>query len=458
MTMSEQLHLIQDENLNPIIKVLGVGGGGSNAVNYMFKQGIVGVDFLVCNTDAQALENSPVTTKIQIGENLTDGRGAGNNPEIGKKAAEESFREIRSILEKDTRMLFITAGMGGGTGTGAAPVIAKISREMGILTVGIVTIPFKFEGQTRLRQALTGLEEMEKEVDCLLVVNNERLRKIFGDLKLTEAFARADDVLTVAAKGIAEIITVHGHVNVDFADVRTVMKDSGVALMGSATSAGENRGLHAIKKALNSPLLNSNDIRGAANILLNVTSGTEEFRLDELCSITDYVQSLIQEEVQIIWGNGKDPSLGERIRVVIIATGFEKHDIHEFYAEKKRDEETQVLVLEEPGQPVSPEMITLSEPESETTLEEPVFEIIRTSSASNGQYSIFGEKDDTGPEIQNNPVATEKTIRERAALIREKEEKQKSTSSSSKKSRNKQGKMSGWIQTKLEGFFNEEIN
>ncbi|MEA3445042.1 MAG: cell division protein FtsZ [Bacteroidota bacterium] len=335
----------QREKPSPIIKVFGVGGGGGNAVNYMKTQGITDVDFFVCNTDSQALERSPVENKIPIGQALTEGRGAGNNPEIGKKAALESEEGISQILKEGTKMLFVTAGLGGGTGTGAVPVIASIAQKQDILTIGIVTIPFKFEGQVRLKQAIKGLEEMEKHVDSLLVINNEELRKIHGDLKISEAFAKADDVLLVAVKGIAEIITVHGHVNVDFADVRTVMKNSGVAILGSAYASGENRGIHAIKKALDSPLLNSNDICGAKNVLLNVTSGNEEFRLDELGQITDYVQSTVKNDVQIIWGNGIDESLGDKIRVVIIATGFKKDNIHEIFAEKKKIEKKELLKL-----------------------------------------------------------------------------------------------------------------
>ena len=258
--MSEQIQNQETIETSPnIIKVIGVGGGGSNAVGHMFNNGIINVDFFICNTDAQALEKNPIENKIQIGKELTEGRGAGNNPEVGKKAAEESSEYIKGILSKDTKMLFITAGMGGGTGTGAAPVIAKIAKELGILTVGIITIPFNFEGKVRLKQALTGVEEIEKYVDSLLVINNEKLRKIHGDQKISEAFSQADDVLAVAAKGIAEIITVHGQVNVDFADVETVMKNSGVAIMGSATAGGESRSLHAIKKALNSPLLSNSN-------------------------------------------------------------------------------------------------------------------------------------------------------------------------------------------------------
>ncbi len=307
---------------NSIIKVIGVGGGGSNAVNYMYGQGIKDVSFVVCNTDAQALTNSPVPIKIQLGESLTEGRGAGNKPLRGREAAIESLENIQQVLADNTKMAFITAGMGGGTGTGAAPVIAKAARDMGILTVGIVTIPFKFEGRIRIEQALEGIAEMEKHVDSLLIINNEKLRDMYGDLKLSNAFSRADNVLSTAAKGIAEIITVHGYINVDFADVETVMKDSGVAIMGSATADGDERAIDAIQAALESPLLNNNDIRGARNILLNITSGVDEITMDEVFEITDYVQGRVGASASIIWGSGTDEQLNSEVGVTIIATGF----------------------------------------------------------------------------------------------------------------------------------------
>jgi cell division protein FtsZ len=307
---------------NSIIKVIGVGGGGSNAVNYMYGLGIKDVSFVVCNTDAQALTNSPVPIKIQLGESLTEGRGAGNKPLKGREAAIESLENIHQVLGDNTKMAFITAGMGGGTGTGAAPVIAKAAREMGVLTVGIVTIPFKFEGRIRIEQALEGIAEMEKHVDSLLIINNEKLRDMYGDLKLSNAFSRADNVLATAAKGIAEIITVHGYINVDFADVETVMKNSGVAIMGSATANGEERAIDAIQAALESPLLNNNDILGAKNILLNITSGVDEITMDEVFEITDYVQGRVGASASIIWGSGTDEQMNEEVGVTIIATGF----------------------------------------------------------------------------------------------------------------------------------------
>lgn len=305
-----------------IIKVVGVGGGGSNAVNHMFNQGIKGVDFVVCNTDQQALDMSPVPLKIQLGASLTEGRGAGAIPEIGKNAAIENIEDIRSFLAKGTKMVFITAGMGGGTGTGAAPVIAKVAKEMDILTVGIVTIPFAFEGKKRKQQAEEGLEEMRKNVDTLLIINNDRLREMYGNLSLGSAFSQADNVLAIAAKGIAEVISVTGLINVDFNDVNTVMKNSGVAIMGSATAEGEFRAIEAVKSALSSPLLNDNDIRGAKYVLLNITYGNKEILMDEIGIITDYIQDEAGSTADVIWGHGFDESLGDSINLTLIATGF----------------------------------------------------------------------------------------------------------------------------------------
>jgi cell division protein FtsZ len=305
-----------------IIKVIGVGGGGSNAVNHMFRQGIKGVDFLVCNTDHQALDMSPVPIKIQLGKSLTDGRGAGALPDVGMNAAIENIEEIREILEKNTKMVFVTAGMGGGTGTGAAPVIAKIAKELGILTVGIVTIPFKFEGRKRITQAEEGLEKMRESVDTLLVINNDKLREMFGNLSLGNAFAQADDVLSSAAKGIAEVISVTGQINVDFNDVNTVMKDSGVAIMGTAEAEGEGRAQKATMKALASPLLNDNQISGARYVLLNITYGDQEVLMDEISEITDYIQDEAGNTADVIWGHGYDASLGDNLCITIIATGF----------------------------------------------------------------------------------------------------------------------------------------
>ena len=315
-----------------IIKVLGVGGGGSNAVNHMFVQGIKDVDFIVCNTDGQALKKSPVPTRIQLGDSLTEGRGAGNKPEIGKQSAIENINDIINALDDNTKMVFITAGMGGGTGTGAAPVIAKAAKEKGILTVAIVTLPFRVEGPRRISQALNGIAELKEYVDSLLVINNEKLREMYGDLPATEAFAKADDVLTIAAKGIAEIITVHGHINVDFADVETVMSNSGVAIMGSGSAEGENRAIEAVKAALSSPLLNNNDIHGAKNILLNISSGLAEATMDEIGRISEFVQEAAGLEADMILGSCSDESLGNNINVTLIATGFDTRNIPDLFA------------------------------------------------------------------------------------------------------------------------------
>jgi len=313
-----------------IIKVIGVGGGGSNAVNHMYRLGIKGVDFIICNTDKQALEKSPVPIKIQLGSQLTQGLGAGSKPEVGRDAAIESIDEIKAYLSDNTQMVFITTGLGGGTGTGAAPVIASIARELGILTVGIVTLPFMFEGKKRKTQADEGLEEMKKYVDTLLVIGNDKLREIYGNLKMSEAFAHADDVLTGAAKSIAEIISLHMHINVDFNDVKTVMKDSGVAIMGSASASGEKRALRAVEGALTSPLLNDNDISGARHVLLNIMSGSDDIDMDEFGEITDYIQEAAGGTAELITGYGTDPTLGDSVSVTIIATGFKTKPTPEF--------------------------------------------------------------------------------------------------------------------------------
>ncbi|MDZ4824475.1 MAG: cell division protein FtsZ [Flavobacteriales bacterium] len=305
-----------------IIKVIGVGGGGSNAVNYMYMQGIEGVDFIVCNTDAQALDKSPVPTKVQLGNTLTEGRGAGSIPEVGKNAAIESLEEVKALLGTDTNMVFVTAGMGGGTGTGAAPVIARAAKELGILTVGIVTIPFMFEGRKRSVQADGGIVDMRNSVDTLLIIRNDKLRELYGNLTLKQAFSHADEVLCTAAKGIAEVITLTGTVNVDMNDVKTVMKESGVAIMGSGRASGEGRGIRAVGIALESPLLNDNDITGANFILLNITFGSDELLMDEISLITDHIQEQAGSEAEVIWGYGQDPNLGEDICVTVIATGF----------------------------------------------------------------------------------------------------------------------------------------
>lgn len=310
------------KEMSSIIKVIGVGGGGSNAVNHMFNQGIIGVDFIVCNTDKQALDISPVPHKIQLGKALLEGRGAGMLPEVGMNAAIENIEEIREVLSNNTKMVFVTAGMGGGTGTGAAPVIAQLAKDLGILTVGIVTVPFSFEGRKRRQQAEEGLERMRQNVDTLLIINNEKLRDIGKNMALTQAFAQADNILTTAAKGIAEVISVTGNINVDFNDVNTVLRNSGRAIMGSAIAQGENRAIDAVQSALSSPLLDENDIQGAKYVLLNITYGDKEVMMDEVTEITDFIQDAAGATADVIWGHGYDSSLGDNISITLIATGF----------------------------------------------------------------------------------------------------------------------------------------
>ncbi|MCS6980595.1 MAG: cell division protein FtsZ [Flavobacteriales bacterium] len=354
--LSPLLTVDNQDNPTSIIKVIGVGGGGSNAVNHMFNQGIRGVNFMVCNTDAQDLEASPVPVKIQLGRNLTEGRGAGSIPEVGRSAALESIEELKAALGSHTKMAFITAGLGGGTGTGAAPVIADLARQMGILTVAIVTMPFAFEGRRRRMQAEEGLEQLRNCVDTILVISNEKLREIYGNLTYSAAFAKADDVLTTAARSIAEIITVKGYINVDFADVCTVMRNGGNALMGSAMASGENRAFKAVHAAISSPLLNDNCIAGAQHVLLYISTGAQELLMDEITEITDFVQQEAGSNADIIWGTGQDEKLGDNLCVTIIATGFKSG---------QREEKVS-----------SPEKVKLeiTNPESTLIADQPVFE------------------------------------------------------------------------------------
>ena len=310
------------KNQSNVIKVIGVGGGGSNAINHMFKQGIKGVDFIVCNTDSQALQNSPVPNKIQLGVNLTEGLGAGANPDVGQQSAIESVEEIEKMLDSNTKMVFITAGMGGGTGTGAAPVIAQLAKERDILTVGIVTIPFHFEGKVRIEQALAGVERLRKQVDSLIVINNNKLREVYGNLGFKAGFSKADEVLATASRGIAEVITHHYTQNIDLKDAKTVLSNSGTAIMGSAIASGENRAKEAIVSALDSPLLNDNKIAGAKNVLLLIVSGTNEITIDEIGEINDHIQAEAGHNANIIMGVGEDEAHGDAIAVTIIATGF----------------------------------------------------------------------------------------------------------------------------------------
>jgi len=391
-------------NKSSIIKVLGIGGGGGNAVNHMWHQGIKDVDFVICNTDAQALNNSPVPVKIQIGESLTEGRGAGNKPEIGRQAAIENLDDIKEVLSNNTKMVFLTAGMGGGTGTGSAPVIAKAAQELGVLTVAIVTIPFRFEGQQRVNQAIEGINNLKEYVDSLLVINNEKLREIYGDLKLSEAFEKADNVLSIAAKGIAEIITVHGYINVDFADVETVMRNSGVAILGSGSATGEDRAIRAIQQALTSPLLNNNEITGAENILLNITSGTDEISMDEVGEITDYVNQAVAKNALIIWGTGMDDSLGEQINVTIIATGFKTNSIPELYIKKRNPDRVH---LQEESKNINPEIPGMTISELSTELKD------HSNVQRTIEFDISGERSEPfiiEPEEENKSAQPKQTV------------------------------------------------
>ena len=352
------------KNKSNVMKVMGVGGGGSNAVNYMYKQGIKGVDFIVCNTDSQALEESPVPNKIQLGVNLTEGLGAGANPEIGKLAALESYEELKNLLETQTKMLFITAGMGGGTGTGAAPIIAEMAKEFDILTVGIVTIPFNFEGKNRELQAIKGLEKLKRSVDSLIIINNNKLREVYGNLGFKEGFSKADEVLATAAKGVAQVITHHYTQNIDLKDAKTVLSNSGTAIMGSSTASGSNRANEAVIKALDSPLLNDNKIEGSKNVLLLIISGSDEITIDEIGEINEHIQNETGNNANIIMGVGEDLDLGNNISVTVIATGFgdekqqslvssetkkviytldEDHPFEKKLIEEDLDEETEII-------------------------------------------------------------------------------------------------------------------
>ncbi|MDB3887320.1 cell division protein FtsZ [bacterium] len=389
-----------------IIKVIGVGGGGSNAVNHMYNQGINGVDFVICNTDAQALDLSPIPNKIQLGTTLTEGLGAGANPEVGKNAAIEDIEQIKAVLENNTKMVFITAGMGGGTGTGAAPVIAATAREMGILTVGIITIPFSFEGRRRKQQADEGLEALKKHVDTLLIINNDKLRVLHGNLKMGEAFAKADDVLTTASKGISEIITVAGYINTDFEDVKTVMRDGGTAIMGTGTAEGENRAIEAVQKALASPLLNDNEIKGAKNVLLNITCGDEELTFDEMGEIADFVENEAGYDANVIWGNGVDNTLGNKVSVTLIATGFGSTDSTNFDLDKKPEKVVHTLDADMPTaitQSITEE--TDATIEVEETIEEPTL-VVREEV----QPTLFEEPTEETNEVVSNEEIQDQVV------------------------------------------------
>ncbi|HVS93109.1 MAG TPA: cell division protein FtsZ [Mucilaginibacter sp.] len=381
-----------------IIKVIGVGGGGGNAVNHMYKQGITGVDFIICNTDAQALELSPIPNKVQLGASLTEGMGAGSIPEVGKNSAIENIDDIKQMLGANTKMLFITAGLGGGTGTGASPIIAKAAREMDILTVGIITTPFSFEGKRRKMQAEEGLGELKKYVDSFLVISNDRLRQVFGNLTLGSAFAQADNILTTAAKGIAEIITLPGYINVDFKDVRTVMKDSGVAIMGSAAAEGDNRALKAVEGALLSPLLKDNEIEGARYILLNISSGEQEVTMDEVSVITDFIQEEAGLAADLIWGNCRDEALGDKLSVTIIATGFQTMDEREREQNSKKVVSMLVPEADALVKPVVNEFISQVKPEA------PGMPYIKPKEEpkQNDLFDLFAAKDDAPAAVKYN--------------------------------------------------------
>jgi cell division protein FtsZ len=453
--MDSMLKFDMPKNQSSIIKVLGVGGGGSNAVSHMYSQGIQGVDFFICNTDAQAMEASPVPTKVQLG---SKGLGAGSLPSVGKESAIENIEDIKLILEKNTKMLFITAGMGGGTGTGAAPVIAEAAKNLGILTVGIVTIPFLFEGRKRKLQAEAGIEELRKYVDTLLIISNDKLREVHGDLKLSEAFQKADNILTVAAKGIAEIITVTGYINVDFEDVKTVMKNSGTAIMGSATAEGENRAIRAVEEALSSPLLNDNRINGADNILLYIASGDEEITMDEVTEITEYIQNEAGQSAEIIWGNGKDSSLGNMVSITLVATGFSgdrdtgilkpaKKTVYPL-VEVKRDESkektrilepvTEITLLSSPkkevDEPKEEKATTVSETKEEIKQVELIsrFKNFEPASAPEKKAAIVEEKKLTEP-VSFRPVMTSSANEPGFSVELEKEEIEKKASERIKK-------------------------
>lgn len=408
-----------------IIKVIGVGGGGGNAVNHMYRQGISGVDFIICNTDAQALELSPIPNKVQLGASLTEGMGAGSDPDVGENSAIESIEDIKRMLGANTKMLFITAGMGGGTGTGASPVIAKAAREIGILTVAIVTTPFAFEGKRRRSQAEEGLGELRKYVDSYLVISNDRLREIFGNLTMSSAFAKADDILTTAAKGIAEIITIPGYINVDFKDVRTVMNDSGVAIMGNAKANGEDRAQKAVEGALASPLLKDSEIEGARYILLNISSGTQEVTMDEISVITDYIQERAGFTAEIIWGNCLDESLDNDLSVTIIATGFQTTE------ERKQEENNKriAIPLEEEKAPlVRPVNQIINKQKEEEVVKAPAEPVqIKVQPTAMPQVDLFSgfSRPSSQNQVENKAAAPKKEEIIRHTLMEEEPEPEK---------------------------------
>lgn len=386
------------KNRPSAIKVIGVGGGGNNAVGYMYDQGITGVDFIICNTDAQALVNNPIPNKIQLGTTITEGLGAGANPEIGEQAALESIDDIKSALGEDTKMVFITAGMGGGTGTGAAPIIAGIAKEMGILTVGIVTIPFSFEGKSRLEQAEKGLEKIRRNVDSLIVVKNDKLRELYGNLGYKSGFSKSNEVLSTAAKGIAEVITKNYSINIDLRDARTVLADSGTAIMGSSIASGPNKAQDAIMAALDSPLLNDNKISGAKNVLLLIVSGDDEITVDEIGIINDHIQSESGNNTNIIMGIGEDENLGENISVTVIATGFPIDD------ERNSGKEKEKIIHTLSDEPVFPNTMNIGGKTASTITREEDNEEPQITS-----FTLQPEAEDK-KEFHSQPIAPQKII------------------------------------------------
>jgi cell division protein FtsZ len=417
------------KNQSNVIKVIGVGGGGSNAINHMFQQGIKGVDFVICNTDAQALHSSGVPNKIQLGVSLTEGLGAGANPDVGEQAALESLEDIRNMLDTNTKMVFITAGMGGGTGTGAAPIIAKMAKEMEILTVGIVTIPFQFEGKLRNEQAQKGIEKLRSHVDSLIVINNNKLREVYGNLGFKAGFSKADEVLSTASRGIAEVITHHYTQNIDLRDAKTVLSNSGTAIMGSSSAAGPNRAQDAIMKALDSPLLNDNKITGAKNVLLLIVSGSQEITIDEIGEINDHIQAEAGYGANIIMGVGEDDALEEAISVTIIATGFNLEQQNEISnTETKKvvhslEDEQQELATEKEPAIITPDIIlekeekvvhTLMDEEEEEENFTPEMDLISTTEVIKNINVVYDEvlADVQETEFIINEVIKEETIEE----------------------------------------------
>lgn len=437
-----QFDLPKDQS--SIIKVIGIGGGGSNAVNHMYEQGIVGVNFVIGNTDAQALETSSVPNKIQLGPKLTQGLGAGSNPECGMQSTEESIEEIKQILSKNTKMVFVTAGMGGGTGTGGAPVVARIAREMGILTVGIVTTPFSFEGKRKYNQALEGIAKLKEHVDTILVISNDKIREMYGNARQSDAFNHANNILSMAAKSISEIITVPGYINVDFADVRYVMMNGGAAIMGAASAEGERRALKAVQGALNSPLLNDNDIRGAKRILVNISSGPEEqVTIDEITEINEYIQE-VAKDTDIIFGTCDDPAMGSKLSVTIIATGFEAsykpafltpvtkivRDLNEEVKAPAPVQESKQLIIKETAQlnllhlddetPV--QKVVRPEPVVAATPTPPVEKVASINLEEEEPYSLFSMMETKEDTAADNVVVFEFETTSQAQHVEEQEE------------------------------------